>query len=122
MQGYIKLFRKICENEFYFSQKFTKMQAWYDLWLLATHTKRTVFIVGNLFTVGSENSSACTIIRAVIGFPSLSLLATLSVVISPIASPVFTSNKSDFSNMPDDVNSMRPKVGSKASRTPLEPS
>lgn len=46
MQGWIKLHRQIIENEFYFSEKFTKVQAWIDLLLLATHKERTVCIRG----------------------------------------------------------------------------
>ena len=46
MVGYIALHRKIMENEFYFSEKFTKSQAWIDLLLLATHTEQTIFIRG----------------------------------------------------------------------------
>lgn len=46
MKGYIALHRKIMENEFYLSEKFTKSQAWIDLLLLATHTDRTIFIRG----------------------------------------------------------------------------
>ena len=34
------------ENEFYFSEKFTKSQAWLDLLLLASYKERTVFIRG----------------------------------------------------------------------------
>ena len=44
MEGYIALHRKITENEFYFSEKFTKSQAWIDLLLLATHSERTHYI------------------------------------------------------------------------------
>lgn len=46
MTGYIKLHRQIMENEFYFSEKFTKTQAWFDLLLLANHKPATVFIRG----------------------------------------------------------------------------
>jgi DNA-binding transcriptional regulator YhcF (GntR family) len=46
MEGWIKLHRQIIENEFYFSEKFTKVQAWIDLLLLATHKERTVCIRG----------------------------------------------------------------------------
>lgn len=45
-EGYIKLYRSIEENEFYFSERFTKVQAWIDLLLLATYKPRTVFIRG----------------------------------------------------------------------------
>jgi hypothetical protein len=46
MQGWIKLHRQITDNEFYRSERFTKMQAWIDLLLLAGHTKQTIFIRG----------------------------------------------------------------------------
>ena len=46
MEGWIKLHRQIIENEFYFSERFTKQQAWVDLLLLATHKERTVFLKG----------------------------------------------------------------------------
>ena len=44
MTGYIALHRKIIDNEFYFSEKFTKTQAWIDLLLLANHSGQTIFI------------------------------------------------------------------------------
>lgn len=47
MDGYIKLHRQITENEWYFSERFTRMAAWIDLLLLATHKERTVYIRGN---------------------------------------------------------------------------
>jgi len=46
MEGWIKIFRQITENEYYFTEKFTKVQAWIDLLLLATHKERTVSIRG----------------------------------------------------------------------------
>ena len=42
--GYLKLYRKVTENEFYFCERFSRMQAWFDLLLLATYKERTVFI------------------------------------------------------------------------------
>jgi DNA-binding transcriptional MocR family regulator len=45
-EGFVKLYRQITENEFYFSERFTKAQAWVDLLLLATYKVRTVFIRG----------------------------------------------------------------------------
>lgn len=44
--GYIKLHRRITENELWHSERFTKSQAWVDLLLLATYKPRTVFIRG----------------------------------------------------------------------------
>lgn len=46
MEGYIALHRKITENEIYFSERFTRFQAWIDLLILATHKARTIFIRG----------------------------------------------------------------------------
>ena len=46
MQGWIKLHRQITENEFYLSERFTRMQAWIDLLLLAGHSCQTMFIRG----------------------------------------------------------------------------
>lgn len=45
-QGWIKLHRQICENELWFSERFTKAQAWIDLLLLANHAPATIFIRG----------------------------------------------------------------------------
>lgn len=45
-QGWIKLYRSIEENEFYFAERFSKMHAWIDLLLLANHKPRTIFIRG----------------------------------------------------------------------------
>jgi len=45
-RGYIKLWRAICDSELYFSEKFTKSQAWIDLLLLANHKQNTVFVRG----------------------------------------------------------------------------
>lgn len=47
MNGWIPLHRQIMENEFYFAERFTKMQAWIDLLLLANHKPVTIFIRGN---------------------------------------------------------------------------
>jgi hypothetical protein len=47
MNGWIKLHRQIEENEFYFDERFTKVQAWIDLLLLAGHKERTIWIRGN---------------------------------------------------------------------------
>lgn len=37
MEGFIKLHRKIIDNPYYFSEPFTRSQAWIDLLLLANH-------------------------------------------------------------------------------------
>lgn len=46
MEGYIALHRKIMDNEFYNSERFTKSSAWIDLLLRATYKSRTVWIRG----------------------------------------------------------------------------
>lgn len=43
-KDWIKLFRQIQQNEFYFSERFTKMGAWMDLLILATHSGNTANI------------------------------------------------------------------------------
>ena len=45
--SYFKYFRNSQDNEFYFSEKFTRWSAWVDLLTLATFKERTVFIKGN---------------------------------------------------------------------------
>ncbi|MHB8578982.1 MAG: hypothetical protein ACYDA4_03865 [Ignavibacteriaceae bacterium] len=47
MEGWIKLHRQVCENEFWFSERFTKAQAWIDLLLLANHKPNILYIRGN---------------------------------------------------------------------------
>ena len=49
--GWIKLHRKIQEWELYFSEPFTKTQAWIDLILLANHQKKSITIRGNIVDV-----------------------------------------------------------------------
>jgi len=45
--GWIKLHRKIQDNELWLSEKFTKSQAWIDMLLLANHKKNMFFLRGN---------------------------------------------------------------------------
>ena len=45
--GWIKLYRKIEQCSLYFSEPFTRMQAWIDLLLIANHDEKDVFIRGN---------------------------------------------------------------------------
>ena len=45
-RAYIKLHRQITENEFYFGERFTRMQVWIDLLLLANHKPSAVYIRG----------------------------------------------------------------------------
>lgn len=47
MQGWIKLHRQIVDNEFWFSERFTKAMAWIDLMMLANHKPNTIYIRGN---------------------------------------------------------------------------
>lgn len=46
MEGWIKLYRQIEENEFYFDEPFTRTQAWIDLLLLACHKSTSLRIRG----------------------------------------------------------------------------
>jgi len=45
--GWVAVHRQIQEWELYFSEKFTKTQAWIDLIILANHKRNTIFIRGN---------------------------------------------------------------------------
>jgi len=49
--GWIKLHRKIFDNPMYFSEPFTRMQAWSDLLLLANHSGQYFYIRGNRIDV-----------------------------------------------------------------------
>ncbi len=46
MDGWIKIHRKVTEDELYFGEKFTRMQAWIDLIILAAHKPRTFLLRG----------------------------------------------------------------------------
>ncbi len=46
MEGWIKLHRKIAENSYYFSEKFTRSQAWIDLIIIANHKEGRFYIRG----------------------------------------------------------------------------
>lgn len=50
-RGYLKLWRACVDNELYFSEPFTKWQAWQDLLVLANHKKRVVYVRGIAVTV-----------------------------------------------------------------------
>lgn len=50
-RGYIKLWRSSTDNPLYFSEPFTKWQAWVDLLILANHKRNEVDIRGILVTV-----------------------------------------------------------------------
>lgn len=45
--GWIKLYRKITENPLYFSEPFTRMQAWIDMLILAAHNDNFFYVRGN---------------------------------------------------------------------------
>ena len=45
-QGWIKIHRKIMDSEWYFKEKFTKIQAWIDLLLQAEINPKTIYIRG----------------------------------------------------------------------------
>lgn len=52
-RGYIKLWRSSTDNPLYFSEPFTKFQAWSDLLLLANYKPRKVDVRGILVDVGA---------------------------------------------------------------------
>lgn len=45
-KNWIKLYRKIMENPMYFSEPFTKMQAWIDMLLIANHEQGYFYVRG----------------------------------------------------------------------------
>lgn len=47
MSGWIKLHRSIIDNPMYFSEPFTRIQAWTDLLLIANHKKGYIYCRGN---------------------------------------------------------------------------
>lgn len=47
MDGWIKLYRKITENPLYFSEAFTRLQAWIDLLIIANHDESYIYVRGN---------------------------------------------------------------------------
>ncbi len=49
--GWISLHRKVMENPLYFSEPFTRMQAWIDMLLLANHKGSFFYVRGNKVTV-----------------------------------------------------------------------
>lgn len=49
--GYIQLPRSIMDEEFYFQERFTRAQAYIDLFSVAAYTERTFRIRGNLVTI-----------------------------------------------------------------------
>jgi hypothetical protein len=46
MEGYIKLYRKITDNEYYLNERFDKTHAWIDLLILATYLPRKINLKG----------------------------------------------------------------------------
>lgn len=51
MKGWIKIYRQITENPLYFSEPFTKMQAWMDLLVIANHKDGIINVRGNIIRV-----------------------------------------------------------------------
>ena len=49
--GWIKIHRNITENPMYFSEPFTRMQAWIDLLLLANYRDGAIYVRGNKIDV-----------------------------------------------------------------------
>lgn len=47
MTGWIKLYRKITENPLYFSEPFTRLQAWIDLLIMANYEESIIYVRGN---------------------------------------------------------------------------
>lgn len=45
--GWIKIHRNITENTMYFSEPFTRMQAWIDLLLIANYRESVIYVRGN---------------------------------------------------------------------------
>lgn len=52
MIGYIKLYRQLFENPDYFAEKFSRIQAWIDLLLLANYEESAMYVRGIRLTVG----------------------------------------------------------------------
>jgi hypothetical protein len=50
-QGWVRLHRKICNNQLWFLEPFTKAQAWVDLFLNANHKDGIISIRGNIITI-----------------------------------------------------------------------
>lgn len=50
-RGWITIHRKIQDWELYFSEPFTRTQAWIDLLILANHAPKTINVRGNLIRV-----------------------------------------------------------------------
>ena len=43
-EGWVKIHRSILDDELYFAEKFTKLQAWLDLLLIAEYKPKTIFV------------------------------------------------------------------------------
>lgn len=52
MIGYIKLYRQLFENPDYFAEKFSRIQAWIDLLLLANYEESAMYVRGIKMQVG----------------------------------------------------------------------
>ena len=49
--GWIRLWRSSQDNELYFSEPFTKWQAWLDLLILTNHKSSKIYVRGNLVSI-----------------------------------------------------------------------
>ena len=49
--GWVSIYRKITENPLYFSEPFTRMQAWIDMIIIANHKESFFYVRGNKVTV-----------------------------------------------------------------------
>src|SRR5690554_3334010 len=49
--GWISIHRKITDNPLYFSEPFTRMQAWIDLLIIANHKENFFYVRGNRVVV-----------------------------------------------------------------------
>lgn len=46
MEGYIKVYRQMIDSKYYFSEPFTRSQAWVDLLMLASHKENSIILKG----------------------------------------------------------------------------
>ncbi len=55
--GWIKLHRQITENPLYFTERFTKIQAWIDILIECNHKHKMLFIRGNEVNINRGQSA-----------------------------------------------------------------
>lgn len=51
MEGWVKLHRQLFDNDLWFSEPFTRAQAWIDLFANANHCEKTINIRGNIVKI-----------------------------------------------------------------------